>query len=157
MPSQGAQRYDQVFLDQAAKQLRAQRAQRDALDQQIADLRAQREAVSAGIERLEELLASSDREVGEPRTPYIQECKPEQPLNAIDAAICVLRAADGPLHFSEITRRALDAGLWVSKALKPENSMKGALNSHMRAAGEASAFRRVGPGLFALRDAAEDA
>ena len=135
MPSQDAQRYDQVFLDQAAKQLQAQRAQRDALDQQIADLQAQREAVSAGIERLEEVLASSAREVGEPRPPYIQECKPEQPLNAIDAAICVLRAADGPLHFSEITRRALDAGLWLSKALRPENSMKGALNAHMRLPG----------------------
>lgn len=156
MPSQGAQRRDAVFRDQAAKQLQEQRAQRDALDQQIANLQAQREAVSAGIERLEELLAPSDREVGEPRPPYIQECKPEQPLNAIDAAICVLRAADGPLHFSEITRRALDAGLWLSKALRPENSMKGALNAHMRNAGEASAFRRVGPGLFALRDAAED-
>ena len=156
MPSQDTQRYDQVFLDQAAKQLQAQRAQRDALDQQIADLRAQREAVSAGIERLEELIESSDREVGEPHRPYIQECKPEQPLSAIDAAICVLRAADGPLHFSEITRRALDAGLWVSKALKPENSMKGALNAHMRKMGEASAFRRVGPGMFALRAAAED-
>ena len=156
MPSQGAQRYDQVFLDQAAKQLRAQRAQRDALDQQIANLQAQREAVNAGIERLEEVLASSARSVSEPHSPYSQECKPEQPLNAIDAAICVLRAADGPLHFSEITRRALDAGLWVSKALKPENSMKGALNAHMRKMGEASAFRRVGPGLFALRDAAED-
>ena len=156
MTSPGAPRDDEVFLDQAAKQLQAQRAQGDALDQQIANLQAQREAVNAGIERLEELLAPSARSVGEPRQPYIQECKPEQPLSAIDAAICVLRAADGPLHFSEITRRALDAGLWVSKALKPENSMKGALNAHMRSAGEASAFRRVGPGLFALRDAAED-
>ena len=156
MPSQSAPRRDEVFLDQAAKQLQEQRAQRDALDQQIANLQAQREAVSAGIERLEDLLASSTRPVSEPRQPYIQECKPEQPLAAIDAAICVLRAASGPLHFSEITRRALDAGLWVSKALKPEDSMKGALNAHMRNAGEASAFRRVGPGLFALRDAAED-
>ena len=156
MASPGAPRRDEVFRDQAAKQLQEQRAQRDTLDQQIANLQAQREAVSAGIERLEDLLASSARAVGEPRRPYIQECKPEQPLNAIDAAICVLRAADGPLHFSEITRRALDAGLWVSKALKPENSMKGALNAHMRKMGEASAFRRVGPGMFALRAAAED-
>ena len=156
MPSQSAPRRDEVFRDQAAKQLQEQRAQRDALDQQIANLQAQREAVSAGIERLEDLLASSPHSVSEARPPYIQECKPEQPLAAIDAAICVLRAADGPLHFSEITRRALDAGLWVSKALKPENSMKGALNAHMRNAGEASAFRRVGPGLFALRDAGED-
>ena len=157
MTSQSAPRRDEVFRDQAAKQLQEQRAQRDALDQQIANLQAQREAVSAGIERLEDLLAPSTRPVSEPRTPYIHECKPEQPLAAIDAAICVLRAADGPLHFSEITRRALDAGLWVSKALKPEDSMKGALNAHMRNAGEASAFHRVGPGTFALRDAEEDA
>ena len=157
MTSQSAPRRDDVFLDQAAKQLQEQRAQREALDQQIANLQAQREAVSAGIERLEDLLAPSTRSVSEPRPPYIHECKPEQPLAAIDAAICVLRAADGPLHFSEITRRALDAGLWASVALKPEDSMKGALNAHMRNAGEASAFRRVGPGLFALRDTAEDA
>ena len=157
MPSQSAPRRDDVFRAQAAKQLQEQRAQREALDQQIANLQAQREAVSAGIERLEDLLAPSIRPVSEPRTPYIHECKPEQPLAAIDAAICVLRVADGPLHFSEITRRALDAGLWASNALKPEDSMKGVLNAHMRNAGEASAFRRVGPGLFALRDTAEDA
>ena len=155
MPSQSAPRRGEVFRDQAAKQLQEQRAQRDALDQQIANLQAQREAVSAGIERLEELLASSPRSVGEARPTYVER-KPDQPLSALGAAIEVLRAADGPLHFSEITRRALDAGLWVSNALKPENSMKGALNAHMRNAGEASAFRRVGPGMFALRDTAED-
>lgn len=59
MPSQSAPRRDAVFRDQAAKQLQEQRAQRDALDQQIANLQAQREAVSAGIKRLEELLAPS--------------------------------------------------------------------------------------------------
>ena len=156
MTSQSATRRDEVFLDQAAKQLQEQRAQRDALDQQIANLQAQREAVSAGIERLEELLASSPRSMGEARRTYVER-KPDQPLSAFGAAIEVLRAADGPLHFSEITRRALDAGLWVSSALKPENSVKSALNTYLRNAGEASAFHRVGPGMFALRDAGEDA
>ena len=163
MPNADAQGWEAGFRKLAADTLRAQRAQRDALNQQIAALKAQRDAVDSLIEPLEQALTSapdtSDADeppahpVREPPQPYLEQ-SPEQPLGAVDAAVAVLRAAAEPLHFRVITQRALNAGLWQSNAIKPENSIKGALNSHIRKAGAASKFRRVGPGMFALQDAA---
>lgn len=140
----------------AKRFLESQRAQRDALNQQIAALQAQRRALDALIESLEQQpgLAPDEHShtIGEPHRPYPEQ-PPEQPLQAIDAALVVLRAADGPLHFSVIARRALDARVWKSQAVKPEDSMKGALNDYLRKVGPAVMLHRVGPGLFALTPA----
>ena len=140
----------------AKRFLESQRAQRDALDQQIAALQAQRQALDALIESLEQQPGPTPDEqthtIGESHHPYPEQ-PPEQPLQAIDAALVVLRAADGPLHFSVIARRALDARVWKSQAVKPEDSMKGALNNYLRKVGPAVMLRRVGPGLFALTPA----
>ena len=163
MPDADAQGWEAGFRKLAADTLRAQRAQRDALNQQIAALKAQRDALDSLIEPLEQALTSvpdasgaeeppTDRPVREPPQPYLEQ-SPEQPLGAVDAAVAVLRAAGEPLHFRVITKRALDARLWQSNAIKPENSIKGALNNHIRKAGAASKFRRVGPGVFALQNA----
>ena len=148
----------QTGLQTTAKRfLESQRAQRDALDQQIAALKAQRQALDALIEPLEQQLAPSADEhthtLNDPPQPYPEQ-PPDRPLTAVAAAIAVLRTADSPLHFREITRRALDARLWQSNADHPELSIKGALNDHIRNAGPDAAFRRVGPGIFALSDAA---
>ena len=153
------QGYEAGFLELAAEQLEAQRAQREELDRQIAALEAQRQAVDARIEPLEALLASSasagadqsqpHRHVSESRLPLLEQ-PPKQPLPTIGAALMVLHAADGPLHFSVIAQRALDARVWHSNAIKPEDSMKGALNDHLRKTGAAAKFCRVGPGMFEL-------
>lgn len=154
MPNADARGWDSGFLESTARRfLEAQRAQRAALNQQIAALEAQRQALDALIEPLEQRLGSSadeqPRAIGEPQSSYVER-SPERPLGVIDAAVEVLRCADGPLHFSVIAQRALNCGLWQSKAIKPEDSMKGALNSHLRKTGESSKFVRVGPGVFAL-------
>ena len=154
MPNADPQGWDSGFLESTARRfLEAQRAQREALDQQIAALEAQRQALDALIEPLEQRLGSAvaeqPRAISEPSQPYPEQ-PPDRPLTAFNAAVAVLRAADAPLHFSEITRRALDAGLWTSDAAHPEDSVKGALNNHIRNAGAAAKFCRVGPGVFAL-------
>ena len=154
MPSADAQGWDSGFLESTARRfLEAQRAQREALDQQIVALEAQRQALDALIEPLEQRLGSAadeqPRAISEPSQPYPEQ-PPDKPLTAFNAAVVVLRAADGPLHFREITRRALDAGLWASDAAHPEDSVKGALNNHIRDVGESSRLVRVGPGVFAL-------
>lgn len=148
----------QVGLQTTAKRfLESQRAQRDAIDQQIAALKAQRLALDILIEPLEQQLAPAADEhpytLSEPPQPYPEQ-PPDRPLTAVVAAIAVLRAPASPLHFREITRRALNAGLWQSNAAHPELSIKGALNAHIRSAGPDAVFRRVGPGIFALSDAA---
>ena len=141
----------------AKRFLESQRAQRDALNQQIAALQAQRQALDALIEPLEQRLESTPDEhphtFGEPSPPYPEQ-PPARPLTALNAAVAVLRAADVPLHFSEITRRALNAGLWQSDAGYPKDSVKGALNNHIRKTGPNALVHRVGPGLFALSDVA---
>ena len=158
MPEADPQGWDSGFLESTAwRFLEAQRAQREAIDQQIAALEAQRQALDALIEPLEQRLGSAASRaderphdaVNEPPSSYVER-SPERPLGVIDAAVEVLRRADGPLHFSVIAQRALNCGLWQSNAIKPEDSMKGALNSHIRNAGESSKFCRVGPGVFAL-------
>ena len=140
----------------AKRFLKSQRAQRDALDLQIAALQAQRQALDALIESLEQqpglAPAEQTHTIGEPRQPYPEQ-PPDRPLTAFNAALAVLSAADAPLHFSEITRRALNAGLWQSDADYPKDSVKSALNSHIRNAGSAARVYRVGPGLFALTPA----
>ena len=140
----------------AKRFLESQRAQRDALDQQIAALQAQRQALDALIESLEQqpglAPAEQTHTIGESHRPYPEQ-PPDRPLTAFSAALAVLSAADGPLHFSEVTRRALNAGLWQSNAVYPELSIKGVLNNHIRNAGSAARVYRVGPGLFALTPA----
>lgn len=140
----------------AKRFLESQRAQRDALDQQISALQAQRQALDTLIESLEQQPGPAPDEhphiIGEPRPPYPEQ-PPDRPLTAFNAALAVLSAADAPLHFSEITRRALNAGLWQSNAVYPELSIKGALNNHIRNAGPDARIHRVGPGLFALTPA----
>ena len=162
MSDADVQGYEAGFLELAAEQLEAQRAQREALDRQIVALEAQRRAVEARIEPLEALLASSasvgagkptsSHRVNESQLPELEQ-PPDQPLPTIDAAFVVLRAADGPLHFSVIARRALNARVWKSQAVKPEDSMKGALNDYLRKFGPAAMLHRVGPGVFALTPA----
>lgn len=141
----------------AKRFLKSQRAQRDALNQQIAALQAQRQALDALIDSLEQQPGlAPDKQphtIGEPR-PLYPEQPPDRPLTAFNAALVVLRAADAPLHFSEITRRALNAGLWQSNAVYPELSIKGVLNNHIRNAGSDALINRAGPGHFALSDTA---
>ena len=98
----------------AKRFLKSQHAQRDALDQQITALQAQRQALDTLIESLEQQPGPAPDEhphiIGEPH-PLYPEQPPDRPLTAFNAALAVLSAADAPLHFSEITRRALNAGL----------------------------------------------
>jgi restriction system protein len=72
-------------------------------------------------------------------------------LTAVQAAEIVLREADEPLHYGEITRRMLARGLWSTQGKTPDATINARLGTDIKQHGVASRFQRTGPGLFALR------
>ncbi|MFO7632018.1 MAG: restriction endonuclease, partial [Caldilinea sp.] len=69
-------------------------------------------------------------------------------MTYLDAAYAVLQAAKQPLHYSDITRRALEHELIVPTGLTPEATMGSRLYTDTQA--EGSRFVRVGRGVFDL-------
>lgn len=67
----------------------------------------------------------------------------------IEAAIAILREANKPLHYREITRRAQKKGLIIG-AQTPAASMNSAIISNIKQLGNKSTFKRVGKGIYAL-------
>lgn len=70
----------------------------------------------------------------------------------LSAAARVLADAKEPLHYREITRRALEGRLVETQGLTPEATMNAQLSVHLSQHGAASPFVRVAPGIFGLRE-----
>jgi len=66
------------------------------------------------------------------------------------AAIKVLRESKGPLHYDEITKRALDKGLIETSGATPEATMIAQLSVDIKNKKDKSAFIRTEPGVFSL-------
>lgn len=78
-------------------------------------------------------------------------------MTFLDAAERVLREAKEPLHYKEITRRALAGGLIETAGETPDATMGSQLYLAVRRAkqqGTAARFRSTGRALFALTDGA---
>lgn len=74
-------------------------------------------------------------------------------MTNFEAAIQVLKEAGGPLHYREITERALERGLIEPHGKTPEATMAAALYGHVKQAAEKDAppvLNGVGRGKFAL-------
>ncbi len=72
-------------------------------------------------------------------------------MNFLDAAYEILKKADKPLHYIEITNRALSAGLLDTKGQTPEASMGSRL--YVDTKRPDSRFRRVSRNVFGLIEA----
>jgi len=72
-------------------------------------------------------------------------------MTYLDAALAVLQTAKQPLHYAEITRRALEQGLIVPTGLTPEATMGSRLYTDTQE--EGSRFVRIGKGWFNLATA----
>lgn len=73
-------------------------------------------------------------------------------MNFLDAAYKILSQAKEPLHYTEITARALKAGILDTKGQTPDASMGSRLYVDTKRPN--SRFRRVSRGVFALAEAA---
>jgi restriction system protein len=80
-------------------------------------------------------------------------------MNFLDAAYHVLQNAGEPLHYREITRRALSQGLIQSKGKTPEATMRAQLGSSVKQAAEGDApspFCQAGRGMWGLAEWEEE-
>ena len=69
------------------------------------------------------------------------------------AAIEVLKKSKEPLHFKEITRRALEMGILETSGATPDRSMGAQLFTSIKKFGKASEFIQTNPSTFALNPA----
>ena len=72
-------------------------------------------------------------------------------MKALDAAAIVLKDANGPLHYREITERMLARKLWTTEGKTPWDTVRAQLAEDIKVRGSASRFVRAGPGMLALR------
>ena len=70
--------------------------------------------------------------------------------NALSAIEQVLADAGEPLHYTEITRRVLDRGLWRTDGQTPEATVNAQLTIHLKKHGTKARIRRVGSGMYEL-------
>ena len=71
-------------------------------------------------------------------------------MTALDAAAVVLKDADEPLHYREITERMLARKLWTTSGKTPWKTLIARLGQDIAKERSASRFVRAGRGLFAL-------
>ena len=78
-------------------------------------------------------------------------------MTFLEAAIEILRRADGAMHFSEIAKRAVDENLLSHVGRDPEAAMRTCLTSAVRESdgGEPALVVRKKPGYYTLREGAE--
>ena len=72
-------------------------------------------------------------------------------MRFLDAAAETLKRAEEPLHYRELTRRALAQGLVQTEGRTPEATLAALVSLDMKRKRAGSRFRRVSPGVVALR------
>lgn len=73
-------------------------------------------------------------------------------LSFADATVAVLTAEGKPLHYREITQRALTQGLIQTDGKTPEATLNAILAVDIKQKGQSSRFAWVKPGVFGLRE-----
>jgi len=66
------------------------------------------------------------------------------------AAIAILKKEGKPLHYKEITRLALEAGLVETQGSTPEATMNAQISTDIKYKKESSFFLRIAPSIFTL-------
>ena len=73
-------------------------------------------------------------------------------MSVKQAAIQVLRGADGALSAQEISDRILAAGIWQTSGKTPHSTVAAQLYTDIKKYGNASPFVQIGKNMFGLRD-----
>ena len=73
-------------------------------------------------------------------------------MSVKEAAIQMLRVADGAMSAQEISDRILAEGLWQTSGKTPHATVAARLYSDIKKHGDASPFVQVGKNMFGLRD-----
>lgn len=70
-------------------------------------------------------------------------------MNVVDAAYKILQEAGKPLHYTEITRRTVQAKLWLPGGKAPEQTVNGLISQEITHHGKLARFVRLGGGMYA--------
>ena len=73
-------------------------------------------------------------------------------MDILEAAQTVLSEAGSPLHYAEVTQRAIDQGYWTPLGKTPHQSLNARLAVDIKDKGNKSVFQRTDKGVFALRE-----
>lgn len=76
-------------------------------------------------------------------------------LSAREVAYAVLRQEGRPLHYDDITDRALGSGCWKSHGRTPSHTMNSVISTEIAQRGSESCFVRAHPGFYGLREWAD--
>lgn len=66
------------------------------------------------------------------------------------SAIAILQGAKEPLHYKEITKRAIEEGILETDGATPDASMNAQISVEIKNRGMKSSFIRTGPGTYSL-------
>ena len=83
-------------------------------------------------------------DTGQPRGPRAKR------VGGLDAAVQVLAEAKEPMGCKDIVQQMLDKGLWQTKGKTPAGTISAVITREIANKGDASRFRKVAPGRFAL-------
>jgi len=72
-------------------------------------------------------------------------------MSALQAAVAILKEANAPLHYKEITRRMIDSGLWQTNGKTPERTVSSEITKNIELKGDNALFQRINEGVYALR------
>ncbi len=78
--------------------------------------------------------------------------KARNKIPMVEAAYMILSEERSPLHYKEITRRALDRGLISSRGSTPEQTLRTAISREINKRGEQSRFEKLEGGYYALTE-----
>jgi hypothetical protein len=71
-------------------------------------------------------------------------------MGVLDAAAQVLAETGTPMSTAAMVKTMLDKGIWSTDGKTPAATLHAAVSREVAAKGEASRFRKVGRGMFAL-------
>ncbi len=85
-----------------------------------------------------------------PPKPGAATRKSEPRAGGLSAAHQVLSAAKEPMNVRDITKAAIDKGLWASGGKTPWSTLAAAIGREIKTKGKQSRFKKTDRGLFAV-------
>lgn len=75
-------------------------------------------------------------------------------MTVLSAVVRILTDASEPLHYTEITTRMIDSGLWTPKGATPAATVNSTIAKDIKYRGSVTPFVRTAAGVFGLRASA---
>jgi hypothetical protein len=85
-----------------------------------------------------------------PAAAKAEQPAPPKKVGVLDAAAQVLAETGSPMNTAAMVKVMLERGIWSTGGKTPAATLHAAVSREVAAKGEASRFRKIGRGMFAL-------